>query len=484
MPDVGSLLLRQQPGAVTPPPPDGDAIKVGPGVTSAQLNAIPAGAVVQFAPGTYHNIHVTPKDRTTWRGVAGDRAKVVLEGDGASNGSNGPAFGGHATDVTLQWLTVQHYWGGGPRTLAAGAAGSGEAAARSWTNGGAGGIRPASGWNEGVPGTNWAIEECEVKENYASGINASNRTRISHCSIHGNASCGIDGFADQVTVENCDIYNNSTWHFSIHIHAGGIKSQAGFSNHQPFHGHIYRRNLIHDNWGDGIWLDFGMFDYLLEGNSIWNNTAHQIRFEACQGMTLYSNQLGLGSADGNGHMDGECLFFQNSGRHLIEKNLIVCTRSIAFKMFQDNRGSSVGVNSFPDIGWFQAGLNTIRGNTFLMINPYAKFAVDSCYAAPAGWNTSDDPTCAYVSSALHKNPGAYAEPSAFCFWPKSITSMRHKIDGNTYRFPAAGQAPNRVSWPAETNAKIIAPGQPNDYVPKDWRILPAWGDGPPPGWAP
>jgi 3-phytase len=90
--------------------------------------------------------------------------------------------------------------------------------------------------------------------------------------IHGNAMSGIGGIGDDALIERVELDNNGSEAF-IGCCSAGIKS-ADF--------YTIRNSYVHDNTGNGIWVDSGG-SFVVTDNVVTDNTRNGIRYENSTG---------------------------------------------------------------------------------------------------------------------------------------------------------------------------------------------------------
>jgi parallel beta-helix repeat protein len=169
------------------------------------------------------------------------------------------AFAGHASNITVKNLTVEKY--ATPIQSAA--------------------IQPA--------GPNWTVEGNDVRLNHAFGIKAKtggDNIRVLRNKVHHNGEMGVGagGAADGTWDSNEIAYNNSN-RVNPGFEGGGSKfvgDRIRISN-----------NVVHDNYGPGLWTDEGGTYNTYEHNISYNNFGGGIRYEISRyGVIKYNTVYG------------------------------------------------------------------------------------------------------------------------------------------------------------------------------------------------
>ncbi len=175
------------------------------------------------------------------------------------------AFRSDADDVTIRNLVVEKY-----ASLAQG------------------GAIQAQLPGEGSRGSNWLIENVEVRLNHASGIRAGDATTIRNVHAHDNGQHGITGGEGVgILVESTEIDHNNLRGFNWGWEAGGAK----FTRTE---GLVLRDLTVHHNIGPGLWTDIDCYDTTYLDNVVYSNAGpgifHEISYDAViRGNEVYDN---------------------------------------------------------------------------------------------------------------------------------------------------------------------------------------------------
>ena len=353
-----AVILGQM--GLTPDPDPVNTVNVAPGVSSAFINGLPAGTLIQFANGTYQGLSLLPKAGQIFRGNPANPAAVVLQGTGNFRAFHGGS--GNAPDVTISGLTITGYQSGMGSQFVSRPTGQAEDAKAQ-----------IGALEDACP--NWVIADCRLVANYCTALRMGNGTRVSRCTISDNGHVGIlvgretnvnrarDTVIEDTTIAgNCRFNMNKTWD------SGGIKYVGGATPGglnpalNPARNNIVRRCLITANNGPGIWWDWDVFDGEIHHCSIFANHASGIVIEASATAHIHHNQIGdncTGSLPALISFRCCALGVQNSKKCVIEHNLFVITRENSMAMTQHNRAT--GTVNTPKggvyTGWFTATEN-------------------------------------------------------------------------------------------------------------------------------
>ena len=255
----------------------GSGVAIGVGdVAQSVVNAHGAGTTYIVKAGTHlRNFSVQPKSGDRFCGEPG----AVLDG-GRSLVS---AFSGAGTNVTLDSITVQQYdpgWQGAA-------------------------IQPqprASGW---------VVRNVAALHNGWAGLLVADGMKIlgghyndnDQLGIGGNAATGIlvDGLdGDPETMDGPEMARNHTLHAACEWEAGGMKWDVGQVT--------VRNAYVHDNDCRGLWADINAHGAVIERNLIENNFREGIFYEISQDAVIrYNNVYGNGHAANGWYWDSGIL---------------------------------------------------------------------------------------------------------------------------------------------------------------------------------
>jgi parallel beta-helix repeat protein len=165
------------------------------------------------------------------------------------------AFGGLASNVTLRQLVIEKY-----ATPAQAAAIQGDDA------------------------TAWQVQNCELRQNHAIGIRIGDRWHVQGCRVHDNGQLGLSKGGTGSVIEGCDVYHNKTVPFKTGFAGGALKFWKS-------DGLVFQNNTVHDNLGNGIWLDIDNINYQVHDNVVYNNDGQGIFIEISYGGKIFNNKV-------------------------------------------------------------------------------------------------------------------------------------------------------------------------------------------------
>jgi hypothetical protein len=165
------------------------------------------------------------------------------------------AFGGSASNVTVRNLTIEKY------------AAPVQAAALKGDN-----------------TTGWLIEDVRVRQTHGTGIRMGDRWVIRRVRVDHNGQLGIAGGGVGSLVEDSEWDHNKTIGFKVGF-AGGA------SKFWKTDGLVLRRNYVHHNDGNGIWLDIDNIRYLVQENRVEDNYGQGIFVEISYAGKILGNQV-------------------------------------------------------------------------------------------------------------------------------------------------------------------------------------------------
>jgi parallel beta-helix repeat protein len=230
------------------------------------LDKYPSGTTFCFQAGTYVlKNKVVPKSYDSLIGLPG----AVLTGQNtyaAGIKGYGGAAGNH--HVTVRGFVVEHFL-------------------NDWADTG---LQAAIS-----PGDNWIIVNNEVRYNSQAGIDASTGTVIRGNNIHHNGRIGISGGpVNGIRIKGNEIAFNNTGSYEVGVHAGGTKIFGGTVGSSNI---VFRGNRVHDNTGNGLWIDTNVRNVTFEGNTIENNSSGGIFYETSWDAVIRNNVVRNNAAE-------------------------------------------------------------------------------------------------------------------------------------------------------------------------------------------
>ena len=388
---VNAPFLAINPGAELPPTAlvivCRQAVIFEPGADIAAIAAArPPGTLYRLRPGTYREQQITPKDGDTFVGddgavLNGSRVLTGFQAAGAFwaiGGQTSELFGGGSCskfegrsysgcthpeqlflDGELLWQVTdpndlasgRWYFDYGDNRIylvdsplgrsvelsVASAAFSGEAknvtisnlVIEKYAN------RAQTGAIAGNVGTNWLIENSEIRFNHGTGIRVGSGMVIRDSFVHHSGQLGIGGIGDNVLVEQNEIAENGISGFSPGWEGGGTK----FVKTRDL---IVRGNYVHHNRGRGLWTDIDNIDSLFEDNLVELNDAEGITHEISYAAIIRNNTVRYNGRGFDVWLWGAQILVQNSSDTLVTGNTVVVSAEggNGIGVVNQNRGGS------------------------------------------------------------------------------------------------------------------------------------------------
>ncbi|MDX3234671.1 right-handed parallel beta-helix repeat-containing protein [Streptomyces sp. ME03-5709C] len=232
-----------------------------PGDLAAKTGSSPPNTTFWLRPGTHtlegsRYAQVVPKEGDRYIGAPG----AVLDG----RKTNQYAFGGTARDVTIRYLTVQHF---------------------------------AAPHDEGVvnhdSADGWVIEHATIQLNSGAGLMAGARQRVRASCLRGNGQYGMNAYKGTgritgLVLEGNEIVGNNTGDWERRRPgcgcSGGVKFWA-------VDGADIRGNWVHDNRGTGLWADTNNNDFRIEDNVLESNDGAALIYETSYNAVIRDNTI-------------------------------------------------------------------------------------------------------------------------------------------------------------------------------------------------
>lgn len=252
----------------------GNATILGNGPTVAPSGAItvPAGnnssinfhqdnKTFWFAPGVHtlgsgEYSQIEPGSNSRYVGAPG----AIIDGQNI----NRYAFTQHATNVTVEYLTIQNF----------GAAGDNN--------------------NEGVvnhdAGDNWIIQYNTVKNNAGAGVFVGDGDKIQHNCLTNNGQYGFSAYepdgVTNVTLHHNEISYNNTYDWESKIDGCGCTGGGKFWSTKNA---VITSNYVHHNKSVGMWADNNNAGFLVEGNYFSENDNVGFEYETSYNVLIRNN---------------------------------------------------------------------------------------------------------------------------------------------------------------------------------------------------
>jgi Right handed beta helix region len=241
------------------PPPGSITVKAGDNSTFAPA----ANTTYWFAPGT-HTLgggaygQIIPASNDVFIGGPG----AVLDG----RLTNLYAFTQRATNVTIEYLTIQNF----------GPAGS---------NQNAGVVNHDSG-------VGWTIQYNTIQNDAGAGAFLGSKDVLRYNCLRSNGQYGFSVYAPKgvsaVVVDHNEIAGNDTYHWEKHVNGCGCTAGGKFWD---TNGATVTNNWVHGNVGPGIWADTDNNDFDVAGNYIENNDGEAVIIEISYNVSITGNVM-------------------------------------------------------------------------------------------------------------------------------------------------------------------------------------------------
>jgi hypothetical protein len=236
-------------GAVTVPAGDNSGFS-----TAANTTYYFSSGVHTFGTSPYGQI--IPANNDVFMGAPG----AILDGKNV----NQYAFTQHATNVTIEYLTIQNF----------GAAGSNN--------------------NEGVvnhdAGHGWKIQNNTIQNNAGAGVFIGTNDVVNYNCLSSNGQYGFSAYepagVKNVVLENNEITGNNTYNWEAVIPGCGCTGGGKFwaTNKATI-----TNNWFHDNRGPGLWADTNNNDFDIENNNFSGNDNSGIIYEISYNALIKNN---------------------------------------------------------------------------------------------------------------------------------------------------------------------------------------------------
>jgi hypothetical protein len=222
----------------------------------------PPGTTFWLTPGT-HRLgptqydQVAPKSGDTILGAPG----AVLDGGRV----NHYAFGGHASDVRIAHLTVQHF-----------------------------GTSVSDDFNEGVvnhdAGHRWRIDHVTVRDNAGAGVLLGSGDVLAHSCLSGNGQYGFNVYEDagvsNIRLIDNEVVGNATADWEKRQPGCGC---SGGGKLWATRNAVIRGNSVRDNRGVGIWADTDNTGFLIADNEFSGNADAGLEYEISYNARIVHN---------------------------------------------------------------------------------------------------------------------------------------------------------------------------------------------------
>lgn len=214
------------------------------------------------------------------------------------------AFGGDATDATIEGLIIEMYASPAQR----------------------GAINAGSGWT---------IVGNEIRHNHGAGLYPGSDSLVTDNYFHHNGQIAIDGGGVDSVYERNEIAFNNLGDFSFEWGAGGVK----FVHTSNL---VLRDNFVHHNLGPGLWIDGYNVETLFQGNRVVENLDAGIKIEISGSATVRDN-LVVGNGFGNSSPPrGAGILIRESGPVEVFGNQLRANKDALVLHHDDGRENDTG----------------------------------------------------------------------------------------------------------------------------------------------
>jgi hypothetical protein len=251
----------------------------GPSTAPVGAIIIPAGnnsgvsfnapdTVYWFEPGVHilgedEYSQVIPGAGSSYIGAPG----AVIDGQSI----NRYAFGGSATNVTIQYLEIRNFGRGNDNN------------------------------NEGVinhdAATNWTMDHLFAHNNDGAAVFMGSQNTLSNSCVSDNGQYGFsmfkppvvgDSAIKDIVITNNEISGNNTDDWEAQLPGCGCSGGGKFWDVK---GATITNNYVHNNKGTGLWADTNNIDFLFDSNWIEGNDGEGIWYEISYNVTISRNVL-------------------------------------------------------------------------------------------------------------------------------------------------------------------------------------------------
>lgn len=257
-------------------------------------------------------------------------------------------------------------------------------------------------------GNNSIMENCTIQDNDMIGVSVGENAVLQDCDISHNGVLGVHGIYTNMTIRNNLVYSNNYRGFNDNFISAGIKLHSAGAS-------LVESNLVHDNFGNGIWLDFCRDESLkrVRANILLRNRRPPSRPDAA----------------------AAALFAEISRNVLFENNLLI-DNSITGIRIAESDGCRILNNTIAGTEG-HAGIEARLTSRYIPINQY----VDDL---PENYQWTSFTSNQIANNILYDNQVDYD-----LYWPTNSPSTNVVVQGNTSDFNL---------FYRETNAPVFRAG--------------------------
>jgi hypothetical protein len=334
-----------------------------------------------FAPGT-HTLgkgkfsQIIPADGDTFIGAPG----AIIDGQR----TNLYAFTQGARDVSIRYLTIQHF----------GAPGD---------NGGQGVVN-----SDGSAG--WQIDHVTVRDNAGAGVMLGSGNVLTYSCLQDNGEYGFQAAGADITVDHDEVVGNNTDNWEARQPGCGCAGGAKFWDVNEA---TITSNYVHDNLGPGLWADTDNRGFDVENNFFASNHGEGFIYEISYNLKLAHNTFIRNALVGGPNLGGfpdPAVYISESGADRRVHGPFGDTLAITANTFTDNWSGIVLWESADR--YCASGANTSTGYCTL-VNP-STATVRNC-GNPGLINSKP-----YYNDCRWKTQNVVVSKNNFTFDPASI----------------------------------------------------------------
>ncbi|MBV8774468.1 MAG: right-handed parallel beta-helix repeat-containing protein [Deltaproteobacteria bacterium] len=293
-----------------------------------------------------------------------------------------------------------------------------------------------------VEGSSWLIQNNEIRLNHGFGIKAKpggNYIRVLGNRVHHNGQMGIGtGRVDGGMWDSNEVAYNNIDGVNPDFEAGGSKFVGDYIT--------IRNNVVHDNYGTGLWTDEGAIYNTYDHNTCYRNSGGGIRYEISRYGIIENNTVYANRKDAQ-------IVYTGSDHGRITGNKVV--NDGAGGIFVQN---IVGVR--PRVTIYKVIDTQVTGNMVLILNPVTIAAGMLDFARPAQPEVFSDPTNLFdyniYKIASEPQAASLLPPTPSWFWGEN-----------------QGRGPRRVTWHEwrvsghDTNGSLVTSSAKSSFLAHD-----------------
>ncbi len=247
----------------------------GPSEPPAAAVRVPAGNDGKM---TFSKPHMTYWFASGLHTLGGGKFGQIIPGNGDSYiGAPGAVLSGrqvnlyaftqHASDVTIEYLTIENFG------------------------------KPGDNATQGVvnhtSGHAWTIEHDTVEHNGGAGVMLGTKDVLSHDCLTENGQYGFSAYSTtgavrSLTVTDNEVSHNNTHKWTVVDPGCGCSGGAKFWDTR---GAVVTDNYIHDNRSVGLWVDTDNAGFDISYNDITGNTAEGLIYEVSYNALISHNEF-------------------------------------------------------------------------------------------------------------------------------------------------------------------------------------------------